>query len=225
MYISKPPPWQQTRLKTMQPGLNILCLSARPVQNKHYGTWNHGVMYKFGSLIWFVNFLYDANTKNWTAYCTNWFPASTLQPKLQTRQCGVRTLLPLGTNQSPRLFACPRWTHLDESFCDHNASAALLLDYRVYFGYLLGLMWRTSVSQMSLLKWSCNFDQPDKDAVAWLSPCRAKKILCSKGCKLERKWHTDDPTKERIILFTTSPKDWRWGPWGLMPVPPKARFH
>lgn len=88
----------------------------------------------------------------------------------------------------------------------------------------LGLMWRTSVSQMSLLKWSCNFDQPDKDAVAWLSPCRAKKILCSNGCKLERKWHTDDPTKERIILFTTSPKDWRCGPWGLMPVPPKARF-
>lgn len=58
LYISKPPPWQRTRLKTMQPGLNILCLSARPVQNKNYGTWNHGVMYKFGSLIWFVNFLY-----------------------------------------------------------------------------------------------------------------------------------------------------------------------
>lgn len=58
IHISKPPPWQRTRLKTMQPGLNILCLSARPVQNKNYGTWNHGVMYKFGSLIWFVNFLY-----------------------------------------------------------------------------------------------------------------------------------------------------------------------
>ena len=129
--LSKPPPRQQTRLKTMQPGVNILCLSARPVQNKNYGTWNHGVMYKFGSPIWFVNFLYDANTKNWTAYCTNWFPANTLQPKLQTRQCGVRILLPLGTNQSPHLFACPRWTHLDESFCDHNASAALSLDYRV----------------------------------------------------------------------------------------------
>ena len=69
--LSKPPPRQQTRLKTMQPGVNILCLSARPVQNKNYGTWNHGVMYKFGSPIWFVNFLYDANTKNWTAYCTN----------------------------------------------------------------------------------------------------------------------------------------------------------
>lgn len=31
--------------KTMQPGLHILCLSARPVQNQNHRTWNHGVMY------------------------------------------------------------------------------------------------------------------------------------------------------------------------------------